>query len=81
EANKLMVSTVNPEYGESKEEMDIEFSGDPIKAAFNPKFLMDALSMIDDEKVIFDVIDGNHACLLKGAEDHTFTSFIMPMRF
>lgn len=78
--NKLTVSAVNPTYGESKEDMDIDFSGDLIQVAFNPKFFMDVLNLIDDENIIFDIVDGSHACILKGDEDHTFTSFIMPMR-
>lgn len=81
ENQQLTVSAVNPEYGESKEEMDISFSGQPIKAAFNPKFFMDALNLIDNETVVLDIIDGNHACILKGNGDYTFTSLIMPMRF
>jgi DNA polymerase-3 subunit beta len=38
--NKLVVTATNPDYGESKEDTEIEFSGDPIEAAFNPKFFI-----------------------------------------
>jgi DNA polymerase III sliding clamp (beta) subunit (PCNA family) len=50
--NKLVVTATNPDYGESKEETEIEFSGNAIEAAFNPKFFLDTLSVIDDENVI-----------------------------
>ena len=78
--NNLVVTATNPDYGESKEETEIEFSGDSIEAAFNPKFFMDALSVIEDENVIINIVDGNHPCIVEGDSDKTFISVIMPMR-
>lgn len=78
--NKLVVTATNPDYGESKEETDIEFSGDPIEAAFNPKFFSDTLNVIDEENIIINIVDGNHPCIVEGDGDQSFTSVIMPMR-
>jgi len=78
--NKLVVTATNPDYGESKEETDIEFSGDSIEAAFNPKFFLDTLSVIDDENIVINIVDGNRPCIIEGDTDHTFISVIMPMR-
>ena len=78
--NKLVVTATNPDYGESKEETEIEFSGVPIEAAFNPKFFMDALSVIDEEKVIINIVDGSRPCIVEGDMDKTFIGVIMPMR-
>ena len=78
--NNLVVTATNPDYGESKEETEIEFSGESIEAAFNPKFFMDALSVIDDENVIINIVDGNRPCILEGDSDKSFISIIMPMR-
>ena len=78
--NKLVVTATNPDYGESKEETEIEFSGNPIEAAFNPKFFMDTLSVIDEENVIINIVDGSHPCIVEGDMDKTFIGVIMPMR-
>lgn len=78
--NNLVVTATNPDYGESKEETEIEFSGDVIEAAFNPKFFLDSLSVIDEENVIINIVDGNRPCIVEGDTDHTFISVIMPMR-
>jgi DNA polymerase-3 subunit beta len=77
---KLVVTATNPDYGESKEEMEIEFSGDTIEAAFNPKFFLDTLSVIDDDNAIINIVDGNRPCIIEGESDKTFISVIMPMR-
>jgi DNA polymerase-3 subunit beta len=78
--NKLVVTATNPEYGESKEETEIEFSGNPIEAAFNPKFFMDTLSVIEEENVIINIVDGSRPCIVEGDMDKTFIGVIMPMR-
>ena len=58
----------------------INFYGKPFKSAFNPKYFLDTLSVIDDEQVIINIVDGNHPCIIEGDGDKTFTSVIMPMR-
>ena len=78
--NKLVVTATNPDYGESKEETEIKFSGNPIEAAFNPKFFMDTLSVIDEEHVIINMVDGSRPCIVEGEMDKTFIGVIMPMR-
>lgn len=78
--NKLVVTATNPDYGESKEETEIKFSGNPIEAAFNPKFFMDSLSVIDEEHVIINIVDGSRPCIVEGDTDNTFIGVIMPMR-
>ncbi len=80
EDNKLIVTATNPDYGESKEETEIEFSGDSIEVAFNPKYFLDALSVIDDDTIIVNIVDGNHPCIVEGDTDKTFISVIMPMK-
>jgi DNA polymerase-3 subunit beta len=78
--NKLVVTATNPDFGESKEETVIEFSGNPIEAAFNPKFFMDTLSVIDEENVTINIVDGSRPCIVEGDTDKTFIGVIMPMR-
>jgi DNA polymerase-3 subunit beta len=80
ENNRLRVTTTNPEIGESKEEMDIEFEGEPIEISFNPKFFIESLNAIEDEKIIARIADHEKPCLIEGESDKTFLSAIMPMR-
>jgi DNA polymerase-3 subunit beta len=78
--DKLVITATNPDYGESKEDMEITFSGEPIEVAFNPKFFLDTLSVIDEENVIVNIVDGSLPCVVEGDTDKTFISVIMPMR-
>jgi hypothetical protein len=78
--NNLAVTATNPDYGESKEDMKIEFEGDSIEAAFNPKYFLDALNVIEDENVIINIVNADRPCIVQGENEANFISVIMPMK-
>ncbi|MCP3875267.1 MAG: DNA polymerase III subunit beta [Desulfobacteraceae bacterium] len=79
-ADELVIKATNPDIGESKEDMGIEYNGEVIEAAFNPKFFIDAVNNIDDKKLIINIVSEDRPCLIEGTEDKSYTSAIMPMR-
>jgi DNA polymerase-3 subunit beta len=78
--DKLVITSTNPDIGESKEEMIISFEGESIEVAFNPRFFIEALNSIDDDTVIMNMVDEEKPCLLEGENEKSFLSAIMPMR-
>ncbi len=78
--NRLIVHSTSPEVGESKEEMFIEYTGKPTEAVFNPKYFIEALNAIEDEKIILSIIDHEMPCFIEGEKDDSFIYLIMPMR-
>lgn len=80
EKNRLVITSTNPDIGESKEDMDVEYSGDPITVMFNPKYFIETLNVIDDDKVLLNITDEEKPCLIEGEKDKTYLSVIMPMR-
>ena len=80
EKEKLTVTSTNPDIGECKEQMAIDFPGKPLEVAFNPKFFLEALSAIDSDKIRLDILDGEKPCLLTGESDQSYLGVIMPMR-
>jgi DNA polymerase-3 subunit beta len=78
--DRLEVRANNPELGESKEEIKIEYSGAEIEAAFNPRFFAETLAVIDSDKVNIHLVDGERPCLVTGPENTDYLSVIMPMR-
>jgi DNA polymerase-3 subunit beta len=80
EKNRLMITSTNPDIGESKEDMDVEYKGDAITVMFNPKYFIETLNVIEDDKVILNITDEEKPCLIEGEKDKTYLSVIMPMR-
>ena len=77
---KLLINSTNPDIGESKEDMDISYKGDPVEVMYNPKFFIDTLGVIDDDNVILNIVDEEKPCKIEGEKDKSFLSVIMPMR-
>jgi DNA polymerase-3 subunit beta len=76
----LTIVSTNPDIGESKEELEIDFSGKPIEAAFNPKFFIDAIGVMDESIVQLNLVDGEKPCLVRGEGNDRSLCVIMPMR-
>jgi DNA polymerase-3 subunit beta len=79
-SDQLLITATNPDIGESKEDMSIEFDGDLIEAAFNPKFFIDTLNVIDEDEVLIYIYSKDKPCLLEGTFDKNYLSVIMPMK-
>ncbi|MDJ0984258.1 MAG: DNA polymerase III subunit beta [Desulfobacterales bacterium] len=80
EKNQLVITSTNPDIGESKEDMEVEYGGDSITVMFNPKFFIETLNVIDEDNVILNIIDEEKPCLIESEKDKTYLSVIMPMR-
>jgi DNA polymerase III subunit beta len=78
--DRLIINSTNPDIGESKEEMEIVFKGDPIEVAFNPRYFMETLNCIEDESIEMNIIDEEKPCFIQGTENKEYLSVIMPMR-
>jgi len=78
--DKLVISSTNPDIGESKEDMVVEYRGAPIEVAFNPRFFIETLTVMEDEKVALNIVNEEKPCLIEGLEDKQYLSVIMPMR-
>ena len=77
---KIVINSTNPDIGESKEDMDIEYDGNNISTAFNPRYFIDTLNVIHEENVIVSLFNEEKPCFIEGEENKNFLSIIMPMR-
>ena len=75
--NKLTLSARTPEVGESVIEMSVEYPYDPMEIGFNPKLLIDALRVLDDPMVRFELKDPTSAGLIR--EGERFSYVLMPI--
>lgn len=79
-SDKLIVTTTNPDIGESKEEMEIDYTGASIEVMFNPRYFIETLNLIEQNIIHFNIIDEEKPCLIQGENNETYLSVIMPMR-
>ncbi len=79
-SDKLLINSTNPDIGESKEDMNISYKGDPVEVMYNPKFFIDTLGVIEDDNIILNIVDEEKPCKIEGEKDKSFLSVIMPMK-
>ena len=56
---------IDSQIGSMKEDIDIEKEGKDIMIGFNPKFLIDALKVIDDEEVSIYLMNAKAPCFIR----------------
>lgn len=78
--NSLSVSSSNPELGEAREDIDLDYKGQTLNIGFNAKYFLDVLSAMNDEKITVAFKDELSPCLITSQKDPEFKSVIMPMR-
>ncbi|NLP17239.1 MAG: DNA polymerase III subunit beta [Clostridiales bacterium] len=69
---------INTAIGSMKEDIDIVQEGKDIVIGFNPKFLLDALRVIDDEMVDIYLINPKAPCFIRD-KDQTYIYLILPV--
>ncbi len=78
--DKSMELKINSAIGSMNEEIDITKEGKDIQIGFNPKFLIDALKVIDDEDVDIYLINPKAPCFIRDkAENYIY--LILPVNF
>lgn len=75
-----MVLTIDSAMGSMDEEIDIVKEGKDILIGFNPKFLIDALRVIDDEEITIYLVNPKAPCFIKD-DKGSYTYLILPVNF
>lgn len=78
--NENMEININSQLGSMKEDIDIEKEGKDILIGFNPKFLIDALRVIDDENVTIYMVNPKAPCYIRD-EEQKYIYLILPVNF
>ncbi|HUP46715.1 MAG TPA: DNA polymerase III subunit beta [Thermoanaerobaculia bacterium] len=82
---KLTVSSTNPELGDARETVPIDYSGNPFHVGLNAAYVTDFLSAVDTPSVSLALKDENSQCIGRPAstsEDlpYEYLYVVMPMR-
>ncbi|HYM65523.1 MAG TPA: DNA polymerase III subunit beta [Candidatus Sulfotelmatobacter sp.] len=80
EKNKIVVSANSPEVGEDSVEIEAKTTGEENQIAFNAKYLLDVLSYLDKDELVFEMNGPLNPGVFKIKEDNSFLHLIMPIR-
>ena len=71
---------INSTVGSMNEDIDIDKDGKDLMIGFNPKFLIDALKVIDDEEITMYLVNPKAPCFIRD-EENNYIYLILPVNF
>lgn len=77
---KMVLESTNPDVGEAKEEIEIAYHEKDISIGYNVKYLIDAMEVIDDETVVFEIGVGMKPGVIKPAHNDEYMCIVMPLK-
>jgi DNA polymerase-3 subunit beta len=77
--NKIELKSFSQELGEAVDELDIEYSGDEFSIGFNAKYILDAVNVIDGDKVQIKFTGPESQTLILPEDNTKYQAIVMPM--
>lgn len=72
----------NPEIGEARDKIEVDYKGPNIEVGFNSQYLLDFLTAVSSERVVFKLKDDNSSALLRPEPEGEVMALyvLMPMK-
>jgi DNA polymerase-3 subunit beta len=77
---RLTLSSSNPDLGEAREDLDIDYAGEPLTIAFNARYLIDSLGAFHAKEVHLGFQDSLSPAQIIPTDDSDSLAVVMPMR-
>jgi DNA polymerase III subunit beta len=77
---QMRLSSNNPDLGDAREELDIDYAGEPTSIAFNARYLIDAVAAARSKEIRFGFRDALSPAELTPGDDADALAVVMPMR-
>jgi DNA polymerase-3 subunit beta len=76
----ITVTSSNPDLGEARDEIGVEYKGEDLSLGFNARYLIDILDAMGSEKIVMELQAPLSPVLIKEETDQNYLCVIMPMR-
>jgi DNA polymerase III subunit beta len=80
DASGMRVTSQAPEVGEAEAEVEADLEGEPVSIALNSRFLLDALSAFDVDRVELRLGGSVSPAVIRGVDVDSCTCVVMPIR-
>lgn len=76
--DKMVISKVTPELGESREELAVDYKGPELVVGFNPNYLMDALKNLNKDEIAFELSSPEKPGVIRTEDRYVYV--VLPMQ-
>ncbi|MBO5738259.1 DNA polymerase III subunit beta [bacterium] len=78
--NTLKLSGDSPESGNSQDEIDVQYLSEPITIAFNYKFVLEFLKIVESDEIYIELNTPLSATVFKPCSDEDYIYLVMPVQ-
>lgn len=78
--NQMILTSQNADFGSAKDELEVEYNGNPLQLGFNCRYFIDSLQVMEGESIDASISSDDSPCLITSDDDEGFLSIIMPMK-
>ncbi len=76
----MKMSSSNPEIGDSREDIDIDYKGESLTVGFNSRYIIDIVSSQEEKEICLSFRDKLSPVLIKSCLSDNYLAVVMPMR-
>jgi len=78
--NKMVLNSINPDVGEAKDEIEIQYQEGELEVGFNVRYLLDSIEAVDEEKFSLEIRSGLRPAVVKPVKDSGYLCIVMPLK-
>ena len=78
--NKMILTSQNADFGSAKDEIEVEYTGEPLSLGFNCRYFIESLQVMEGSTVTASINTQESPCMITSDDDIGFLSIIMPMK-
>ena len=78
--DKMVLNSNNPDVGEADDEIDIVYSGEGRSVGYNISYLSDAIDVIDEDMIAFEVGEGMKPGIVRAVGNEKYFCIVMPLK-
>lgn len=78
--DETMIITSNSQLGMVREELNIILQGEPLQIAFNSKYIIDVLKIMDEDEIVMELSSSVSPCIMKNKNINNCTYLVLPVR-
>jgi DNA polymerase-3 subunit beta len=78
--DRMKLNSTNPDVGEANDEVDIAPQDKEMEAVYNVRYLIDAVEVMDEEKLVFEMREGLRPGTIRPVVKENYLCIIMPLK-
>jgi len=78
--NLMSLTSTDPDVGDASDEINVAYDGEALTVGYNIEYLLNAIDVINEEEVRFEMGEGSKPSVIKGEGNDRYLCIVMPLK-